>query len=146
MSAIAQLVVGKPSDAKVLLDSEDPLESWDGFAYTGLDRVRLITLWALAESASPDDQFDERLDAVRVINDNDLDRWVDILPPEMVATLGTITTLDDSEFDRLARSWRDTEEFEGWKEDEVFDLLRQVGDLAETAQLENKSLFLWTDP
>ena len=30
--------------------------------------------------------------------------------------------------------------------DEVFDLLRQVGDLAETAQLENKSLFLWTDP
>jgi hypothetical protein len=146
MSAIAQLVVGKPSDAKVLLDSEDPLESWDGFAYTGLDRVRLITLWALAESASPDDQFDERLDAVRVINDNDLDRWVDILPPEMVAALGTITTLDDREFDRLARSWRDTEEFEGWKEDEVFDLLRQVGDLAETAQLENKSLFLWTDP
>ncbi len=146
MSAIAQLVVAKPSDAKVLLDSEDPLESWDGFAYTGLDRVRLITLWALAESASPDDQFDERLDAVHVINDNDLDRWVDILPPEMVAALGTIATLDDSEFDRLARSWRDTEEFEGWKEDEVFDLLRQVGDLAETAQLENKSLFLWTDP
>ena len=146
MSAIAQLVVGKPSDAKVLLDSEDPLESWDGFAYAGLDRVCLITLWALAESASPDDQFDERLDAVRVINDNDSDRWVDILPPEMVAALGTITTLDDSEFDRLARSWSDTEEFEGWNEDEVFDLLRQVGDLAETAQLENQSLFLWTDP
>jgi hypothetical protein len=146
MSAIAQLVVANPSDAKVLLDSEDPLESWDGFTYTGLDRVRLITLWALAESASPDDQFDERLDAVRVINDKDSDRWVDILPPEMVAALGTITTLDDSEFARLARSWRDTEEFEGWKEDEVFDLLRQVSDLAETAQLENKSLFLWTEP
>ncbi len=50
MSAITQLVVAKPSDAKVLLDSENPLESCDGFAYTGLDRVRLITLWALAES------------------------------------------------------------------------------------------------
>ncbi len=145
MSAIAQLVVAKPSDAKALLDSEAPLESWDGFAYTGLDRVRLITLWALAESASSDDQFDERLDAVRLIKHKDLDRWVDILPPEMVATLRTITTLDDSEFDRLARSWRDTEEFEGWKADEVFDLLRQVGDLAETAKSENKSLFLWTE-
>ena len=146
MSAITQLVIAKPSDAKVLLDSEDPLESRDGFAYTGLDRVRLITLWALAVSASPDDQFDERLDAVHVINDKDLDRWVDILPPEMVAALGTIATLDDNEFDRLARSWMDTEEFEGWKEDEVFDLLRQVSDLAETARLENKSLFLWTEP
>ena len=118
----------------------------DGFAYTGLDRVRLITLRALAESDSPDDQFDERLDTVHVINDKDLDRWVDILPPEMVAALGTIATLNDSEFDRLARSWRDTEEFEGWKEDEVFDLLRQVSDLAETARLENQSLFLWTEP
>ena len=135
-----------PPTRRVLLDSEDPLESWDGFAYAGLDRVRLITLWALAESGSPDDQFDERLDAVRVINDKDLDRWVDILPPEMVAALGTITTLDDREFDRLARSWRDTDEFEGWKEDEVLDLLRQVGDVAETAKLENKSLFLWTEP
>jgi hypothetical protein len=146
MSAITQLVVAKPSDAKVLLDSENPLESCDGFAYTGLDRVRLITLWALAESDSPDDQFDERLDTVHVINDKDLDRWVDILPPEMVAALGTIATLNDSEFDRLARSWRDTEEFEGWKEDEVLDLLRQVSDLAETARLENQSLFLWTEP
>ena len=146
MSAITQLVVAKPSDAKVLLDSENPLESCDGFAYPGLDRVRLITLWALAESDSPDDQFDERLDTVHVINDKDLDRWVDILPPEMVAALGTIATLNDSEFDRLARSWRDTEEFEGWKEDEVFDLLRQVSDLAETARLENQSLFLWTEP
>ncbi len=38
---------------------------------------------------------------------------MDILPPEMVAALGTIATLNDSEFDRLARSWRDTEEFRG---------------------------------
>ena len=66
--------------------------------------------------------------------------------PAFRLALGTIATLDDSEFDRLARSWRDTEEFEGWKEDEVFDLLRQVSDLAETARLENQSLFLWTEP
>jgi hypothetical protein len=102
-------------------------------------------LFPLAASASPYDQFDERLDDVRVIIDEDKDRWLDILPLEMVRVLGTIAALNDTDFDQLAQSWRDTDEFAGWEEAEVIDLLRQIGDLAETSQLENKTLFLWTE-
>ncbi len=71
MSAITRLIVANGSKVKVLLDSDNPLKFWDGFAYTGLDRVRLITLWALVEAGSPDDQFDKRLDAVQVISDRE---------------------------------------------------------------------------
>ncbi len=145
MGAVAHLVIADRSEVEAVLSSDEPLNSFDGFAYKGLDRVRLITLWALAEHGSPSERYDERLDAVLVIRDRDDGRWVDIIPPKMLAALATVPSLDD-DFDRLAQSWGQTEEFEGWEENEVLDLLRQVGDLAESAQLAGKTLLLWVEP
>ena len=146
MGVIAQAVIASPSDAQAVLNSDQPINSWDGFAYKGLDRVGLITLWALVETDDPDNRFDYRLDAVRVITDADRGRWVDIIPPEMLAALAKVAALDAAEFDRLGLSWWRTDEFEGWDEAEVLDLLRLLGDLAESAQIESKTLLLWAEP
>jgi hypothetical protein len=127
------------------LSSGDPTNSWDGFAFKGVDRVRLITLWSLIESRSPDDRFQDRSETVRVIQDEGDQRSVDVIPEKMVAALASVAALPDGDFDRLAASWGETEEFEGWEEAEVADLLRLVGDLAETAQLEGKTLLLWVE-
>ena len=63
MGVIAQLVVADPSEAETVLSAGDPANSWDGFGYKGLDIVRLITLWSLIESSSPDDRFEAVLAA-----------------------------------------------------------------------------------
>jgi hypothetical protein len=80
-----------------------------------------------------------------VIQDEGDQRSVDVIPEKMVAALASVAALPDGDFDRLAASWGETEEFEGWEEAEVADLLRLVGDLAETAQLEGKTLLLWVE-
>ncbi len=146
MGIIAELVVADPSEANAVLGSDEPLGSWDGFAYKGLDRVRLITLWALVESGSPDNRFDERLDAVVVIRDPDEERWVEVIPLEMLTTLASVAALDDDDFNRLAQSWGQTDEFEGWENAEALDLLCQVSDLAERAQSVGKTLLLRVEP
>ena len=133
MSVIAQLVVADPFEADTVLSSDNPTDSWAGFAYKGLDKVRLITLWSLIESTSPDDRFEDRLETVRVIRHQGELRSVETIPAEMLGALASVATLSDDDFDRLAKSWRRTEEFVGWEESEVLDLLRLVGDLADSA-------------
>jgi hypothetical protein len=51
--------------------------------------------------------------------------------------------LEEPEFDSLAASWAATEEFNGWSQTDVKDLLRELGDLAETALAKDKILMIW---
>jgi hypothetical protein len=63
--------------------------------------------------------------------------------PEQVAELAAVAGLDDAEFEALAESWATTEEFAGWSGADVRELLRELGDLAESASLQGKCLMLW---
>jgi hypothetical protein len=63
--------------------------------------------------------------------------------PEQVAELAAVAGLDDDEFEALAEAWAATEEFAGWSAAEVRDLLREMGDLAESALLQDKWVMLW---
>ncbi len=52
--------------------------------------------------------------------------------------------MEEDEQQSIAERWGQTEELDGWDASEVFDLVRSIGDNAETAQLENKALLVWT--
>src|SRR5262249_99559 len=119
-------------------------QTWDGFFCRGLDRIKLATLWALVEADSPDDRLEQRLDAIRTIPDGDHGPWVDVLPPKMLASLAAIAAMEENDQESLAERWGQTEELDGWEASEVFDLVRSIGDTAESAQLENKTLLIWT--
>ena len=60
------------------------------------------------------------------------------------ATLASIAAMDEDEQHSIAERWGQTEEFDGWDASEVFNLLCRIGDTAETAQLENMTLLIWT--
>jgi hypothetical protein len=60
-----------------------------------------------------------------------------------VAELARVAAMDETEFEKLAVGWAATEEFNGWSGAEVRELLRQLGDLAESASLQEKCLMLW---
>ncbi|QVL29914.1 hypothetical protein KIH39_13650 [Telmatocola sphagniphila] len=128
----------------MVASSAEPETTWDSFFCRGLDRLKLATLWALAEAGSEDDRLEQRLDAIRTIPNGDQDPWVDIVPPKMLATLAAIAMMDDNEQASLGESWAQTEELDGWVATDVFNLVRDIGDSADSARLENKTLLLWT--
>ena len=61
-----------------------------------------------------------------------------------VIVVPVIAALEDDEQVSIAEQWNQTDDLEGWEASEVLDLVRSIGDTAETAQLEDKTLFIWT--
>lgn len=144
MGVINQLLIAHASEAEAALASDDPSRQWDGFYCQGLDNIKLITLWTLIETGSADDRFEERLDQVRTLSSGEQGPWLDIVPSAMLAFLASIAGMEEGEVESLAELWGQTEELEGWRRDEIIDLVRTIGDAAETAQPEGKTLFIWT--
>jgi hypothetical protein len=60
-----------------------------------------------------------------------------------VAELAAVAGMEGDELVRLSGAWGGTSEFEGWSGSDVSELLRAIGDLAESAALECKCLLLW---
>jgi len=144
MGVLNHLLVADVSEAHAVAATDEPLQTWAGFFCRGLDRIKLATLWALVEGGSPDDRLEQRLDAIRTIPEGDRGPWVDILPPEMLASLASMAAMDEDEQESLAGCWGQTEELDGWDASELFDLVRSIGDTAKSAQLEIKTLLIWT--
>ena len=112
----------------------------------GIDNVKLATLLSLRRSGSPDAEYDTCLDAVREMTGSEEGPWVFAVASEHLRSLAEIAALEDDEFDALTNAWGATEEFEGWERAEVSAVLREIGDLAETANLHRKVLMLWVSP
>ncbi len=144
MGMVSQVLIASPSEADAVAASDEPSQTWDGFTYRGLDRIKLATLWALVESGSVNNRIDERLDQIRTIPEGDQGPWVDIIPTRMLSVLSSIGAMEGDEQASVAEDWGRTEELEGWDPSEVLDLVRNIGDTAETAQLEGKTLLIWT--
>jgi hypothetical protein len=143
MGVLNHLLIADASEADAVAASDEPSQTWDGCFCRGLDRIKLVTLWALVESDSPDDRLEQRLDAIRTIPEGDQGPWVDIVPPKMFASLASIAAMEEDEQESLAERLGQTEELDGWEASEVIDLVRSIGD-AESAQRENKMLLVWT--
>jgi hypothetical protein len=144
MGVLSHLLVADASEADAVAASNEPSQTWDGFFCHGLDRIKLVTLWALLEAGSADDKLEHRLDTIRTIPEGDHGPWVDIVPPNMLGSLASIVAMEEDEQESLAERWGHTVELERWEASEVLDLLRSIGDTAESALLVNKTLLIWT--
>jgi hypothetical protein len=144
MGVRSELVVAGASEADAIAAVDEPTSTWEGFSYTGLDVIKLMTLWALLESDSPNNRFEERLDSVNCITCSESGPWVDVLSPEAVRAFVQAASMAEEQFESVANAWAETEEFDGWEAEDVIDLLRSVGDLAESAVLSGKTLVLRT--
>lgn len=134
-------------EAQDIADSESPAANRRGFTFTGFDRVQVCTLLSLIESGSWDTHFDRHLDNIDVVRSS-ADDWpvVSVIRPEQVEQLAAVASFEDAEFEKLADLWAATEEFEGWTQSDVRDLLRELADLADSARLECKSILIWQSP
>jgi hypothetical protein len=142
MGVQSDLVLAAPDAAEAIRASDCPSAEWDGFSFKGMDNVKIATLLSLLGSKSPGSDYEKWLDAVPAIGDDEYGPWVFSFADDAVVLLGTIASKEGSELDELAKTWGATEEFEDWAPNEVSDLLRSIGDLAEAATLEKKTMFL----
>lgn len=147
MGVQCDIIVADLSEAESVATSDTPTRDREGFTFNGLHNVQLCTLLSLLESGSPQQHVDKHLDAIRVVSsEEDAERGVivhAIREPE-VTRLATIAQMEDDEINPLAHEWGKTEEFEGWIASDVSEVLRLIGDLAESAVLQDKLLLLWT--
>lgn len=144
MGVLSELVIADPTEVEEVRESEQPTQHWDGFSFQGLDRVKLVTLWSLIETGVADNELESRLAAVQPNTGDDHGPWVDTIPAKMLSALASVAALEEDAFAGLSGKWAATEEFEGWSQSDVEELLRGVGDAADSAQLAGKTLLLWT--
>src|SRR5689334_15413517 len=140
MGVLNHLLIASASEADAVAASDEPSQNWDGFFCRGLDRIKLATLWALVETGSAGDRLEQRLGEMRTMPEGDQGPWVDIIPTKMLASLASIAAMEEDEQHAIAKRWNSTEELDGWEASEVLDLVRSIGDAAETAQLQGKTL------
>ena len=144
MGVQTDVVIANQSDAQDIANSDSPATAWDGFTFNGFHNVQLCTLLSLLKACSPSTEFDHYLNVVEYITPRDQESpVVSAVRPKEVAELAVVASLGEGEFESLAQSWGATEEFDGWTSEDVRELLRELGDLAESASLERKCLFLW---
>jgi hypothetical protein len=145
MGVLSDLVSARRDDLAAVVEDDEPSARWDGFSYRGLDNVKICTLLSLVRTCSPHAGFEAALGTVDVVSGDEAEegRIVFVVEKDDLKTLATVGQMDDTAFAALASQWGATDEFEGWSRDEVNDLLRQIGDLAESAELIGNCLFLW---
>jgi hypothetical protein len=143
MGVQSDLILATADAAEDIRASDGPAAEWDGFSFKGMDNVKIATLLSLLSSESPSVDFEKWLDAIPTIGEQEDGPWVFAFADKVTDALAAIASKEDEGFAALAKTWGATEEFEGWEPEEVNDLLRSIGDLAETATLEKKSMFLW---
>lgn len=144
MGLWTNVVAADPAEAKAVAESDDPTAEWEGFTIKGFDHVKLCTLFSLLRTGSPSQDFDRQLDSIRIESVPEEGPVLCSVVPEQLAELAGVAQFEDTEFDELVAAWGGTEEFEGWSESDVAELLRDLGDLAESASLQGKSLVLCT--
>jgi hypothetical protein len=144
MGVQTDVVMGDLRDAQGIADSATPTTHWPGFTFHGFHNVKLCSLLSLLKTGRADADFERYLDLVDVVSAPTEDGpLVFAVRPAQTAELAVVAAFEEAEFESLTASWAATEEFAGWTRDDVRELLRALTDLAETASLEGKSLFLW---
>ena len=141
------VVIADINDAQAIADSDSPASERSGFTFNGFDRVQLCTLLSLLKSGDSESHFDRYLDSIEIVRSS-IDEWpvVSVVKPVEAADLALAASLEDQQFDRLAVSWSETEEFNGWADSDVRILLRELTDLADSAALQKKCLMIWQSP
>ena len=144
MGMQTDVVIADPDEAQAVADSDGPAAERPGFTFNGFDRVQLCSLLSLLKAGGPDAEFENYLDHIEVISASSGELpAVSVVSPEMVSLVAAVAGLDGTEFEALAASWAATEEFAGWSGVDVRALLRELGDLAESASLQGKCLLMW---
>lgn len=137
MGVLTDFIAASPTEIRTLEPGALPAETLDTFQAKGVDTVK-VDLLVAALTGRPLDQV---LDCGELVGEPAPEGpWIFRLPGELKELLAG---LDPSDLDGLAERWSTTEDFDGWRQDEVLHVLRELVAIAGRAHAEGKNLYHW---
>lgn len=141
MGILTNIVAADPDDVEAIGESLQPLEEWSGIQRRDIDTAKMATLHALLTG----DDFDQALYQYEPIYAGGEGALVLRVADDVVDKLAN---LDEDALSRVAEELSATEEFEleQWDADDIEDMVMELAELAQLAQSQDQSLFVWMHP
>jgi hypothetical protein len=145
MGVLSDMVIADKSEAEAIGASSNPTAEWDGAAWKTIDPVKLGKLWSILKSEPIElDGVMANVHRIQLLHEvSDDGPWVYLLPDELRDALADLSGDEPDVMQKTANIWGGTEELRQWDQSDVEGVLQEMADLADTAQLKDKSLRLW---
>lgn len=141
MGILTNIVAADPEDVAAIGESLQPLEEWSGIERRDIDTAKIATLHTLLTG----DDMDQALYLYEPVYAGGEGALVLRIADDVVDKLAS---LDEDALSHVAEELSATEEFEleQWDTDEVEDMVMELAELAQLAQSQEQSLFVWMHP
>lgn len=141
MGILTNIVAADKDEVAAIGESLQPLEHWSGIERRDIDTVKIATLHSLLTG----DDLDQALYLYEPIYAGMEGALVLRVADDVVDKLAG---LDEDALSRVAEELSATEEFEleQWDSGEVEDMVMELAELAQLAQSQEQSLFVWMHP
>lgn len=142
MEILVNIVAAEEDELEALGESLQPLEEWSGIQRKSLDTAKIVMLHCLLTG----EEFDLALTSYEPV-------YVAAEGGTLVLRLADeamerLAQLEEEALEQVADELAATEEFEvgQWEQEEVESLLIDLADLAQLAEAQGQSLFVWMHP
>lgn len=141
MGILTNIVAAEEDEFAAIGESLHPLEEWSGLERRDIDTAKIATLHCLLTG----DELEQALYAYEPLYVGVEGAIVLRLADEVVDKLAS---LDEDALEQVGAELAATEEFEleQWDTDEVQDMVLELAELAQLAQSQEQSLFVWIHP
>lgn len=141
MGLLTNIIAAEEDEFAAIGESLHPLEEWSGLERRDIDTAKIATLHCLLTG----DELEQALYAYEPLYVGVEGAIVLRLADEVVDKLAS---LDEDALEQVGAELAATEEFEmeQWDTDEVLDMVLELAELAQLAQSQEQSLFVWIHP
>lgn len=141
MGILTNIVAAEEDEFAAIGESLHPVEEWSGLERRDIDTTKIATLHCLLTG----DELEQALYVYEPLYVGIEGAMVLRLADEVVDKLAT---LDEDALGAVAEELAATEEFEmeQWDTDEVQDMVLELAELAQLAQSQEQTLFVWIHP
>ncbi len=138
MDFMTNVLAAEDNEYTAIAESICPLDEWSGIEVPGLDTAKVATIHALLTGDSLQMALDLYEPVCVTVSETVILRIADELLEELA-------TLEEDALETIASELAASEEFETeqWHADDVLALLTELAELAQLAESQGQSLFVW---
>ncbi len=139
MGLLTDFVIAKDSDVDLLLSSEDLSKNWQIMQSSGLDPVKIGTLYAILKN----EEYDlKNHDILQKLDENDEGPWLFKITDDFTTKVANVSSLG---IDKVAIKWSETEELkmDDWDVESTSEFLKELEAFSKDAVKVSSKLFLW---
>ena len=140
MGVLTDIVIAHEREAPAVAGEAAPSRRWTGIDATGVDQVKLATLWGLLSGREFRNEWVAEF--VPLYEASEDGPWVFRVPDALVQLLADV---DDGRAPAIAGRWADTEELQldEWEPDDARGTIDDLRGLARKARAAATPLLMW---